>query len=144
MTLKLYLVLMACSIACAIIITYYITLTRILHKAHEAKIDATHEKAVRETKEALLAELRPERMITTRKSGWIVRRHSVVINERLCLGELPISGWVEHEVLTDEELDDNKLKTLAESASFFFPVGGATAKLPLMAANKMFIKAKPR
>ena len=144
MQLKVYLVLMICSIACAIIITYYVTLSRLLRKTHEAKIDATREQALRQGKEEALAELRSERMVTSRRSGWIVRKNSVVINERLCLGDLPISGWVEHEILTDEELEENKLKMLVESASIFFPLGSAKGKLPLIAANKMFIKAKTR
>jgi hypothetical protein len=57
---RFYLLLTITSIAVAIVITYYVTLTRIVSKEHEAKIDATREKAVREARETMLSNLRTE------------------------------------------------------------------------------------
>jgi hypothetical protein len=49
---------------------------------------------------------------------------------------------VEHEVLVDEQLDEEKLKAVAGIASLFFLPGDGKMKIPLTAARKMVATAK--
>jgi hypothetical protein len=115
------------------VVTYYATVVRMTHKAHEMRIEAVRERTIRETREELFSELHPEQNISVRTTGLIVRKKWLVISERLRYRDLPISGWVEHEILLDEELDKETLKAFAENASLFLPPAGnvaaATAKL---------------
>jgi hypothetical protein len=120
--------------AMAALVAHYTTVIFISNKVHEARLEAVREKTIRETREEILAELRPEQMLTRRTSGVLVKKKWFVIRERLRFRDLPISGWVEHAVLLDEDLNETALKSFAETASFFLMPNGK-AKLVGIAAK---------
>ena len=113
-------------VALTAVVTYYATVVRMTHKAHEMRIEAVRERTIRETREEVFSDLRPEQNISVRTTGLIVKKKWLVISERLRYRDLPISGWVEHQILLDEELDKETLKAIAENASLFLLPAGTT------------------
>jgi hypothetical protein len=82
--------------------------------ALEASLDtalrAAEESAKREAFENFLNELRVEQRHYTRENRMLLQnRTSLVLQERMYFRNLPLSDWIEHEIMLDEGADVNRL-----------------------------------
>ncbi len=86
-------------------------------KLMEEKVRAAEEIASRQAFDQLLADFRvEERHFMRENKSMFVNRKSLVMQERLFFRNIPLSNWVEHEVVVEEGSD---MKSLAEQASIF-------------------------
>lgn len=120
-------------VALTVLVTYYATVIRMTHRAHENRIEAVRERTIRETREEVFADLRTEQRTSVRTTGLIVKKKWLVISERLTYRDLPISSWVDHQILLDEELDKETLNAVAQSASLFLLPAGNTKTASVIA-----------
>jgi len=73
-------------------------------------VTAAEERAQREALDKFLSELRVEQRHYTRENRLLLHnRRSVVLQERMCFRNLPLSDWIEHEIPLDEGMDVERL-----------------------------------
>jgi flagellar biosynthesis regulator FlaF len=83
----------------------------------EEKIRATEEKAARKAMDQFLADLRVEERHYVRESkSLFVSKKAMVLQERLYFRNIPLSNWVEHEMVVEE---GGNMNHLAKAASIF-------------------------
>jgi hypothetical protein len=76
----------------------------------EIAVRAAEERAHRHALDSFLAELKIERRHYTRENRLALRsRRSVILQERMCFRNLPLSDWIEHEIPLDEGADIERL-----------------------------------
>ena len=83
-------------------------------KALESSLDtamrAAVETARRESLENFLGELRVEQRHYTRENRMLMQnRKSLVLQERMYFRSIPLSDWIEHELLVEEGVDVDRL-----------------------------------
>ncbi|MGC8760818.1 MAG: hypothetical protein ACP5UT_08700 [Bryobacteraceae bacterium] len=92
-------------------------LIRNQEKLMEEKVRAAEEVAARQAFDQLLADFRvEERHFMRENRSMFVNRKSLVMQERLYFRNIPLSNWIEHEMVVEEGTD---VKSLAEQASVF-------------------------
>ena len=104
-------------------------------KAMEETIRATEETARRKALDEFLADVRTEERHYVRENKMLfMNRKSLVLQERIFFRNIPLSNWVEHEMVVEEGADIDKLaKTLSVFGSDMFqgalpaPRGGPSA-----------------
>jgi len=92
-------------------------------KAMEDSIKATEEQARRKALDEFLADIRTEERHYVRENKMLfMHRKSLVLQERIFFRNIPLSNWVEHEMVVDEGADIDKLaKTLSVFGSDMLP-----------------------
>jgi hypothetical protein len=95
--------------------------TRARLEAHERtiedKVRAAEESAQRRSLETFLADLRVEERHYVRETkSRLASRKSMVLQERLFFRNIPLSNWIEHEMVVEEGGD---LSSLARATSVF-------------------------
>ena len=73
-------------------------------------VHAAEERAQRQALDSFLSELKVEQRHYTRENRLLLHnRRSVVLQERMCFRNLPLSDWIEHEVPIDDGADVDRL-----------------------------------
>ena len=73
-------------------------------------VHAAEERAHRHALDAFLGELKVEQRHYTRENRLLLHnRRSVILQERMCFRNLPLSDWIEHEIPLDEGVDIERL-----------------------------------
>jgi hypothetical protein len=92
-------------------------------KAMEETIRATEEQARRKALDEFLADVRTEERHYVRENKMLfMNRKSLVLQERIFFRNIPLSNWVEHEMVVEEGADVDKLaKTLSIFGSEVLP-----------------------
>ena len=73
-------------------------------------VHAAEERAQRMALDAFLAELKVEQRHYTRENRLLLHnRRSVVLQERMCFRNLPLSDWIEHEIPLNDGVDVERL-----------------------------------
>ncbi|HEX3747032.1 MAG TPA: hypothetical protein VHW09_24010 [Bryobacteraceae bacterium] len=73
-------------------------------------VHAAEERAQRQALDNFLAELKVEQRHYTRENRLLLHnRRSVVLQERMCFRNLPLSDWIEHEIPLDDGADVERL-----------------------------------
>ena len=86
-------------------------------KMMEEKVRATEEAAQRKALDAFLADLRVEERHYLRESkSMFLNKKAMVLQERLFFRNIPLSNWVEHEMVVEE---GNDIQSLAKACSIF-------------------------
>lgn len=86
-------------------------------KMMEEKVRATEEAAQRKALDAFLADLRVEERHYIRESkSLFMNKKAMVLQERLFFRNIPLSNWVEHEMVVEEGGD---IQNLAKACSIF-------------------------
>jgi hypothetical protein len=76
----------------------------------ETALHAAEESARRQAFDSFLTELRVEQRHYTRENrGLTPARQSLVLQERMFFRNIPLSDWIEHEILLDDAGDVNRL-----------------------------------
>jgi hypothetical protein len=101
-------------------------------KAMEETIRATKEQARRKALDEFLADVRSEERHYLRENKTMfMNKKSLVLQERIFFRNIPLSNWVEHEMVVEESADVDKLiKTLSVFSSGLLP-----APLPSARSN---------
>jgi hypothetical protein len=92
-------------------------------KAMEETIKATEETTRRKALDEFLADVRTEERHYVRENKMLfMHRKSLVLQERIFFRNIPLSNWVEHEMVVEEGADIDKLaKTLSVFGSDMLP-----------------------
>lgn len=92
-------------------------------KAMEETIKATEEQTRRKALDEFLADVRTEERHYVRENKMLfMHRKSLVLQERIFFRNIPLSNWVEHEMVVEEGADVDKLaKTLSVFGSDLLP-----------------------
>jgi hypothetical protein len=86
-------------------------------KMMEEKVRATEESAQRKALDAFLADLRvEERHYLRENKSLFLNRKSMILQERLFFRNIPLSNWVEHEMVVE---DGGDIQNLAKACSIF-------------------------
>lgn len=86
-------------------------------KLIEEKVKATEETTMRKSFDQFLGDFRvEERHYMRENKSMFVNRKALVLQERLFFRNIPLSNWVEHEMVVEEGSD---AKALAQQASIF-------------------------
>jgi hypothetical protein len=73
-------------------------------------VHAAEERAQRQALDSFLSELKVEQRHYTRENRLLLHnRRSVVLQERMCFRNLPLSDWIEHEIPLDDGVDVERL-----------------------------------
>ena len=73
-------------------------------------VHAAEERAQRQALDNFLNELKVEQRHYTRENRLLLHnRRTVVLQERMCFRNLPLSDWIEHEIPLDEGMDVERL-----------------------------------
>jgi hypothetical protein len=73
-------------------------------------VNAAEERALRQGLDNFLSDLRVEQRHYTRENRLLLHnRRSVVLQERMCFRNLPLSDWIEHEIPMDDGADVERL-----------------------------------
>ncbi len=76
----------------------------------DSAIRAAEETARRESFDRFLAELKVEQRHYTRENRMLMsNRKSLVLQERMYFRNIPLSDWIEHEIVMDENADIHRL-----------------------------------
>jgi len=76
----------------------------------ETALRAAEETARRESLDIFLSELKVERRHYTRENRLLMHnRKSLVLQERMYFRNIPLSDWIEHEVVMDESADVDRM-----------------------------------
>lgn len=76
----------------------------------EIAVHAAEERALRQALDSFLGELKVEQRHYTRENRLLLHnRRSVVLQERMCFRNLPLSDWIEHEIPLDDGMDIERL-----------------------------------
>ena len=96
-------------------------------KTMEETVKATEEGARRKALDEFLADMRTEERHYVRENKMLfMNRKSLVLQERIFFRNIPLSNWVEHEMVVEEGADIDKLaKTLS-----VFGADGLSGALP--------------
>jgi hypothetical protein len=87
-------------------------------KLIEEKVRATEEATLRKSFEQFLGDFRvEERHYMRENKSMMASRKSLVLQERLYFRNIPLSNWVEHEMVVEEGGSD--LRSLAKQCSIF-------------------------
>jgi len=90
---------------------------RAQEKLIEEKVRAAEESTMRRALDQFLGDFRvEERHYMRENKTMFLNRKSLVLQERLFFRNIPLSNWVEHEMVVEE---GNDLKNLAKSCSIF-------------------------
>jgi hypothetical protein len=92
-------------------------------KAMEETIRATEEHTKRKALDEFLADVRTEERHYLRENKMLfMNKKSLVLQERIFFRNIPLSNWVEHEMVIEEGADVDKLaKTLSVFSSELLP-----------------------
>jgi hypothetical protein len=92
-------------------------------KAMEETIKATEEQTRRKALDEFLADVRTEERHYVRENKMLfMHRKSLVLQERIFFRNIPLSNWVEHEMVVEEGADVDKLaKTLSVFGAELLP-----------------------
>jgi hypothetical protein len=95
--------------------------TRAMLSTHEQimvdRLKATEEHAQRKSLDGFLADFRVEERHYVRESkSMFMQKKSMILQERLFFRNIPLSNWVEHEMVVEEGGD---IQRLAKAASIF-------------------------
>ena|SRR5579872_3814890 len=92
-------------------------------KAMEETVRATEESARRKALDEFLADVRTEERHYVRENKMLfMHRKCLVLQERIFFRNIPLSNWVEHEMVVEEGADIDKLaKTLSVFGSEVLP-----------------------
>ena len=83
----------------------------------EEKVKSAEETALRKSLEQFLGEFRvEERHYMRENKSMFLNRKALVLQERLYFRNIPLSNWVEHEMVVEEGSD---IKSLAKQSSIF-------------------------
>jgi len=82
-----------------------------VHQASfEAEIRAAEETAKRQSLDKFLGELKIEQRHYTRENRLLMNnRKSLILQERMYFRNIPLSDWIEHEIMLDEGADVDRL-----------------------------------
>jgi len=81
-----------------------------LRDSFEASIRAAEETVKRESFDNFLAELKVEQRHYTRENRMLLQnRKSLVLQERMYFRNIPLSDWIEHEILLDDGAEVERL-----------------------------------
>jgi hypothetical protein len=81
-----------------------------LESSLDTALHAAEESARRQAFDNFLNELRVEQRHYTRENRMLLQnRTSLVLQERMYFRNLPLSDWIEHEIMLDEGADVNRL-----------------------------------
>ncbi|HWB84871.1 MAG TPA: hypothetical protein VG675_12070 [Bryobacteraceae bacterium] len=81
-----------------------------LESSIETTIRAAEENARRAALDSFLNELRVEQRHYTRENRLLLQtRHSLILQERMFFRNIPLSDWIEHEILLDEGADVDRM-----------------------------------
>jgi len=81
-----------------------------LRDSAELAVQAAEERAQRMALDKFLAELKVEQRHFTRENRLLLHnRKSVVLQERMCFRNLPLSDWIEHEIAVEDGADVDRL-----------------------------------
>ena len=73
-------------------------------------VHAAEERSLRQALDNFLGELKVEQRHYTRENRLLLHnRKSVVLQERMCFRNLPLSDWIEHEIPLDDGMDVERL-----------------------------------
>jgi len=73
-------------------------------------VHAAEERTHRHALDAFLTELKVEQRHYTRENRLLLHnRRSVILQERMCFRNLPLSDWIEHEIPLDDGVDVERL-----------------------------------
>jgi hypothetical protein len=105
----------------------------------EEKVRATEESSKRRAMDSFLADIRvEERHYVKESKNMLGNKKSMVLQERLYFRNIPLSNWVEHELVV-EEGTTNSLGNLAKAASIFssskLGSAGSSSGLQLLEEN---------
>src|SRR6516165_4519905 len=76
----------------------------------KAAVRAAEESAKRESFDAFLAEIKVEQRHYTRENRMLMNsRKSLVLQERMYFRNIPLSDWIEHEIVMDEGADVSRM-----------------------------------
>jgi hypothetical protein len=76
----------------------------------ETALQAAEERARRQAFDKFLSELRAEQRHYTRENRMLTpARKSLVLQERMFFRNIPLSDWIEHEILLEDGADVNRL-----------------------------------
>jgi hypothetical protein len=79
-------------------------------ESFEIAVHAAQERAHREALDNFLGELRVEQRHYTRENKLLLQnRKSLVLQERMCFRNLPLSDWIEHEIPLEDGVDVGRL-----------------------------------
>lgn len=82
------------------------------HRAMEERVRATEETARRKALDEFMGDIRvEERQFFRESSSLMSRRKLLVVQERVCFRNIPLTGWVERELPGTAELVRVQLKT---------------------------------
>jgi hypothetical protein len=108
------------------------------HKTMEQRVRATEEHAKREAFDEFLSDFRVEERHYVRESkSLFMNRKSMILQERLFFRNIPLSNWVEHEMVVE---DGGDVQKLAKACSVFTTrslEGEGPAALPAPASGKI-------
>lgn len=94
---------------------------RSLEKVSEEKVRAAEQATLRRAFDEFLGDLRvEERHYTRERKSLFASRKSLILQERLYFRNIPLSNWVEHEMVVEEGGD---LRSLAQRSSIFASKG---------------------
>jgi hypothetical protein len=100
------------------------------HRTMQETIRATEEAVRRQAMDDFLADVRVEERHYVREHRQLfLNRKSVVLQERLFFRNIPLSNWVEHEVMIEEGTNVNRLlksvRAFGDSPEAALPANGA-------------------
>ena len=76
----------------------------------DTALRAAHESARRQAFDAFLADLKVEQRHYTRENRMLMQnRRSLVLQERMYFRNIPLSDWIEHEIMLDDGADVDRL-----------------------------------
>jgi hypothetical protein len=76
----------------------------------EIAVHAAEERAQRHALDSFLSELKVEQRHYTRENRLLLHnRRSIVLQERMCFRNLPLSDWIEHEIPVEDGADVERL-----------------------------------
>lgn len=113
----------------------------------QSKVMAARQEALNEGREEVRKSLWYERRYfqTTEKDGIFKKSYFLVLEERVMLGQLAISGWVVHKTKLREKLDKEALDSVAAAAKGLCTAIGAALGHPgAVAGTFMQMKAAPK
>lgn len=109
------------------------------HKTMEERVRATQEETRRKALDDFLGDFRVEERHYLRESkSLFMNRKSMILQERLYFRNIPLSNWVEHEMVVE---DGGDLQKLARACSVFSTRSLDTAQQAITGAPKEIPKS---
>ena len=105
-------------------------------KSLEEALTGAEERARRKALDEFLADVRVEQRHYTRESKLLfLHRKCLVLQERIFFRNIPLSNWIEHEIMLEEGADIEQVArslTVFDASSLALPEGGAASARPLL------------